>query len=242
MQEVIEERLVIGDTAVVERRSPAVSATAYPEFHRFAALNRGRPVKRALDLALTISGGLLVAPVIILIMLVIRLTSRGSVLFRHERIGLGGRRFKALKFRTMIVDGDPVLQAHLKANPAAREEWQRDHKLKNDPRVTWIGRLLRRTSLDELPQLWNVLRGEMSLVGPRPIVRAEIPKYGENFDVYIRAVPGITGMWQVSGRNDTGYRQRVALDVEYVSTWSVWLDLRILFRTVFVVIGQKGAY
>jgi lipopolysaccharide/colanic/teichoic acid biosynthesis glycosyltransferase len=148
----------------------------------------------------------------------------------------------AWKFRTMVVNGDEVLKAYLAANPAARDEWRRDHKLKNDPRVTWIGRILRKTSLDELPQLWNVVRGEMSLVGPRPIVRAEIPKYGEQFDVYIRAVPGITGIWQISGRNDTGYRQRVALDVEYVSTWSVWLDLKILFNTVFVVLGQKGAY
>ncbi len=142
----------------------------------------------------------------------------------------------------MVVGSDRILERHLYPNLAAREEWRRDQKLKDDPRVTWIGRFLRRVSLDELPQLWNVLRGEMSLVGPRPIVRAEIPKYGEQFDIYIRAVPGITGLWQVSGRNDTGYRQRVALDVEYVSTWNVWLDLRILFRTVFVVVGQKGAY
>jgi Undecaprenyl-phosphate galactose phosphotransferase WbaP len=242
MQEALEDYVTLGDSTFVEHVSPADSEAAYPEFYRFAALEHGRPVKRAMDLALTISGGLLAAPIIALIVILIRLTSRGPVLFKHERIGRGGRRFKAYKFRTMVVGSDRILEAHLQANPAAREEWRRDQKLKNDPRVTWIGRFLRRVSFDELPQIWNVLRGEMSLVGPRPIVRAEIPKYGEQFDIYIRAVPGITGLWQVSGRNDTGYRQRVALDVEYVSTWNVWLDLRILFRTVFVVVGQKGAY
>ena len=142
----------------------------------------------------------------------------------------------------MVCDADAVLQTYLAANPQARAEWERDHKLKRDPRVTWIGRLLRQTSLDELPQLWNVLRGEMSLVGPRPIVDDEIRKYGDVFLEYTRVLPGITGLWQVSGRNNTTYDERVSLDAFYVGNWSVWLDLYILFRTIRVVLLREGAY
>ncbi len=240
MQGLIQENAVY--EAVLEQESTLVPQPSIPSVYRFAAWGRAPLMKRTLDLLLTVTGGLIILPLIALIVVAIRLGSRGPVLFWHERIGRRGRRFKAVKFRTMVVNGDEIIAAHLAANPAAREEWRRDHKLKSDPRVTWIGRILRRTSLDELPQLWNVLRGEMSLVGPRPIVREEIPKYGEQFDVYILALPGITGMWQVSGRNDTGYRQRVALDVEYVSTWCLWLDVKILLRTILVVVGQKGAY
>jgi lipopolysaccharide/colanic/teichoic acid biosynthesis glycosyltransferase len=142
----------------------------------------------------------------------------------------------------MVVDADKALEAYFDSDPALRDEWERDHKLKRDPRVTSVGRWLRKTSLDELPQVWNVLRGEMSLVGPRPIVTEEIPKYGDWFELYEKVTPGITGLWQISGRNDTTYEQRVAFDSYYVLNWSPWLDLYILARTINVVFRHAGAY
>jgi lipopolysaccharide/colanic/teichoic acid biosynthesis glycosyltransferase len=148
----------------------------------------------------------------------------------------------AWKFRTMVENAEQLLEEHLAKNPQLREEWDNTHKLRQDPRVTRIGRILRRTSLDELPQIWNVLRGEMSLVGPRPVVSAEVEKYGESFDFYRAVRPGITGLWQVSGRSDTSYSERVALDVRYVRHWSVWLDIYLLARTFRVVFRGSGAY
>lgn len=142
----------------------------------------------------------------------------------------------------MVKDADEVLKEYLEKHPELREEWERDQKLRSDPRVTRIGRILRQTSLDELPQLWNVLRGEMSLVGPRPIVQDEVIKYGEKFALYIKVKPGMTGLWQVSGRNDTTYQERVNLDTYYIRNWSLWLDLYILARTAWVVLTRKGAY
>jgi lipopolysaccharide/colanic/teichoic acid biosynthesis glycosyltransferase len=142
----------------------------------------------------------------------------------------------------MVTNADQVLHRYLENNPDLREEWERNHKLRNDPRITTVGRFLRRTSLDELPQLWNVLKGDMSLVGPRPIVEAEVARYGANFDLYTRVQSGLTGLWQVSGRNDTSYEERVKLDTFYVRNWSVWLDLCILFRTIGTVLLRKGAY
>jgi lipopolysaccharide/colanic/teichoic acid biosynthesis glycosyltransferase len=142
----------------------------------------------------------------------------------------------------MVLDADRILEKFLAERPDLRREWERDHKLKNDPRVTRVGRLLRKTSLDELPQLWNVLMGDMSLVGPRPIVHQEIERYGASFELYTRVKGGLTGLWQVSGRNDTTYDQRVQLDTFYVRNWSVWLDLCILFRTIAVVLFGHGAY
>ncbi len=142
----------------------------------------------------------------------------------------------------MVRNADEVLHRYLKTNPDLREEWKQNHKLRNDPRITPVGRFLRRTSLDEIPQLWNVLKGDMSLVGPRPIVDAEIVRYGSNFDLYMKVKSGLTGLWQVSGRNDTSYEERVKLDTFYVRNWSVWLDLCILFRTIGTVLLRKGAY
>ncbi len=142
----------------------------------------------------------------------------------------------------MVCNSDEVLRQYLNAHPQAREEWLADHKLRDDPRVTTIGRWLRSSSLDELPQLWNVLKGEMSVVGPRPIVEAEVEKYGEIFELYKAVRPGITGLWQVCGRNDTTYHQRVRLDRYYVRNWSVWLDAYILARTAYVVFRRRGAY
>jgi len=189
-----------------------------------------RVVKRAMDVVGSLFGGLLLSPLLLLLALLIKLDSPGPVFYGHERIGQGGRRFKAWKFRSMVKDADQVLEDYLSEHPELREEWERDRKLKNDPRITRIGRILRRTSLDELPQLWNVFKGEMSLVGPRPIVQEELAKYGELSVFYLKVKPGMTGLWQVSGRSDTSYRERVELDVYYVRNWSVWLDLYILAR------------
>jgi len=201
-----------------------------------------RLAKRIIDVGLSLIGGLLLLPFLALIAILIKLDSPGPVLYGHTRIGHNGQRFKAWKFRSMVKDADEVLKEYLEKHPELREEWERDQKLRSDPRVTRIGRILRQTSLDELPQLWNVLRGEMSLVGPRPIVQDEVIKYGEKFALYIKVKPGMTGLWQVSGRNDTTYQERVNLDTYYIRNWSLWLDLYILARTVWVVLTRKGAY
>ncbi len=212
------------------------------EVHRELLRRRSRIVKQAMDSTLAVMGGILIAPVVVAIALSIRLTSRGPVFYGHKRIGEGGASFSAWKFRTMVTNADEQLELYLQQNPDLRKEWEADHKLRKDPRVTRIGHFLRETSLDELPQLWNVIRGEMSLVGPRPIVRAESEKYGEEFDLYQKVRPGITGLWQVSGRNNTTYRERVAMDVQYVRNWSVWLDFYVLAKTVGVVLRKQGAY
>jgi Undecaprenyl-phosphate galactose phosphotransferase WbaP len=181
-------------------------------------------------------------PLFVLISVAIKLSSPGPIFYGQLRIGRGSRHFRAWKFRTMVAGADRVLRDHLEADPELRQEWEHDHKLKDDPRVTWIGRFLRKTSLDELPQLFNVMVGQMSLVGPRPIVDAEIDKYGETFELYKEVSPGITGLWQVSGRNNTTYQERVDLDSYYVRNWSPWLDLYILMRTIKVVLRREGAY
>ncbi|WP_425277000.1 undecaprenyl-phosphate galactose phosphotransferase WbaP [Meiothermus ruber] len=201
-----------------------------------------RLVKRAIDIALVITFALPVALVLAVIGLLIRLDSPGSVLYSQWRVGLSANRFRAWKFRSMVRDADRLLAEYLQRYPELKAEWEHDQKLKNDPRVTRVGRFLRKTSLDELPQLWNVLKGEMSLVGPRPIVDDEIKRYGSHFSLYTRVRPGLTGLWQVSGRNDTTYAERVAMDIYYVRNWSPWLDLYILARTVWVVLFGKGAY
>lgn len=199
-------------------------------------------IKRAMDLLISVALGLVLLPVIGLIALLIKLESKGPAFYGHLRIGRGEDRFKLWKFRSMVVDADEVLAAHLEERPELKQEWLRDRKLKDDPRVTRVGRFLRRTSLDELPQLWNVIKGDMSLVGPRPIVTEEIRSYDAEFDLYTQVLPGITGLWQVSGRSDVSYGERVSLDTYYVRNWSPWLDIYILARTVKVVFGCHGAY
>jgi lipopolysaccharide/colanic/teichoic acid biosynthesis glycosyltransferase len=200
------------------------------------------PLTRVFDLALI----LLAAPYILLaflvISLLIMLDSRGSVFYRQTRIGKGGHKFQALKFRTMVLNADQILQRYLDESPELQAEWKATHKLKRDPRVTRVGAILRKLSLDELPQLWNILIGDMGLIGPRPIVDAEIEKYGRCFELYIQARPGLTGLWQVSGRSDTSYQRRVELDEYYLLHRSIKLDLIILLKTVYVVLGRKGAY
>jgi Undecaprenyl-phosphate galactose phosphotransferase WbaP len=166
----------------------------------------------------------------------------GPAMFAHQRVGQSGKVFPCFKFRTMQVDAEERLRELLANDPAARAEWEREFKLRNDPRITPIGQFLRRTSLDELPQLFNVIRGEMSLVGPRPVIRAELARYGDDVDYFLMVRPGMTGLWQVSGRNDTSYETRVYLDTWYVKNWSLWYDIAIMFKTIRVVLNKDGAY
>jgi exopolysaccharide production protein ExoY len=209
---------------------------------RVAAPTRGAAMtKRIVDVLGAIVLGLVFSPLILTIMFLMR-KSGGTVIYRHRRVGRSGQMFSCLKFRTMVPNADQVLRDLLESDPDLRAEWIRDHKLRHDPRVTRLGRFLRRTSLDELPQLMNVLRGEMSLVGPRPVVREELLRYGRNVGTYLAAKPGITGLWQVTGRNDTDYRRRVVLDTYYVRNQNLLLDLYILVKTTGVVLGGSGAY
>jgi Undecaprenyl-phosphate galactose phosphotransferase WbaP len=201
-----------------------------------------RRIKRAFELSGVVAGGLLISPFLLVLGVLIELDSPGPSLYTQLRLGRGGKHFHCWKFRTMHVDAERLLTEHLESNSELREEWEQNHKLRNDPRVTRIGRFLRSTSLDELPQLYNVLRGEMNLVGPRPIVDAEVPKYGKVYKMYQRVTPGITGLWQVSGRTDTGYEERVVLDAYYIRNWSIWLDLVILARTLGSVVFGRGAF
>lgn len=208
--------------------------------------NLARPVNRWIktifDYVLTITGTIAISPILIVIALWIYKDSPGPVIFKHRRIGKNGKEFNCYKFRSMCVDAKEKLEQILANDPEARAEWEKNFKLKNDPRITKSGAFLRKTSLDELPQIFNVLKGEMSLVGPRPIIRDEIVRYGEYIDDYLMVKPGITGMWQVSGRSDTGYKERVQLDSWYVRNWSVWLDVMLLWRTMKAVVLRKGAY
>lgn len=212
------------------------------EVQRNLLMSWPRFSKRLFDLVCCALGIAVVIPLTVIFAILIKISSPGPVFYSQERIGRNGKPFRAWKFRSMIKDADAALKVYLAEHPELLEEWERDHKLRDDPRVTFVGRILRKTSLDELPQIWNVMRGEMSLVGPRPIVHAEIAKYRDLFDLYAQVRPGISGLWQVSGRNDTTYDERVNLDAAYVRNWSIWLDAWILIRTVRVVILGKGAY
>jgi Undecaprenyl-phosphate galactose phosphotransferase WbaP len=201
-----------------------------------------RTAKRLLDLTISLLLLVCLSPLLVLIALLTKLESPGNVLYRQSRVGLDCEKFWVWKFRTMRVNSEQMLAGYLAKNPEAAEEWRRDQKLKNDPRVTKLGRILRKASLDELPQLLNVVRGEMSLVGPRPIVDSEIQKYGSSFALYRQVIPGLTGLWQVSGRNERSYDERVELDTYYVRNWSPWLDIYLLARTIKVVVTGYGAY
>jgi exopolysaccharide production protein ExoY len=196
--------------------------------------------KRTIDIVASLL--LLVAflPVLLIIGIAVA-ADRGPIFFGHARVGKNYREFRCLKFRTMVTDGNTVLSQYFERQPEALNEWRATRKLRSDPRVTWVGNLLRRTSLDELPQLINVLRGEMSLVGPRPIVSDEIQYYGDQFHFYTQVRPGLTGAWQTSGRSDTTYNERVTLDVEYVRNCSLLRDLHILFRTIPAVFFARGS-
>jgi lipopolysaccharide/colanic/teichoic acid biosynthesis glycosyltransferase len=212
--------------------------------HRTGA--KGRSVDQALTAAMNVALAFLalvfLLPVLLAAAVAVYAHDGGPILFAHRRIGLNGRTFYCLKFRSMAIDAEARLAALLASDPVARADWERAHKIKADPRVTPVGAFLRKTSLDELPQLLNVLRGEMSLVGPRPIVEAEVARYGRRFRAYCAVKPGITGLWQVSGRNDISYRTRVALDCVYARRRSVALDARIIAATVPAVLSRRGSY
>jgi len=201
-----------------------------------------RVVIRVLDIVLASALLVFLGPMMLLIAVCTYVADPGPILFAHRRVGYRGQVFACLKFRSMAVNAAERLQDLLERDPVAREEWARDHKLRDDPRIVGIGRFLRKSSLDELPQLFNVLRGEVSLVGPRPIVAEEIERYGRYFARYCDVKPGITGLWQVSGRNDVTYRRRVAIDVKYAAIHSVGLYFKILALTVPMVLISRGSY
>jgi exopolysaccharide production protein ExoY len=199
-------------------------------------------LSRALDIVVAATAILILLPVMALICIAIFMQDGGAPIFAHRRIGRGGKTFPCLKLRTMVVDSQERLQRLLDSDPVARAEWALDQKLRNDPRITPLGAFLRKSSLDELPQLFNVLVGQMSLVGPRPIVAAEVARYGRYFQCYCQVRPGITGLWQVSGRNDVRYRRRVAMDTVYSRTRWVGGDISILVRTVPAVLASRGSF
>jgi Undecaprenyl-phosphate galactose phosphotransferase WbaP len=203
---------------------------------------RYRVVKRIFDIMLVLISVPVLLPVFGIVSALVMLSSSGPIFYSHRRIRKGGAFFSMWKFRTMCVNSAEVMEEYLARHPEARAEWNLTHKLREDPRITPIGSFLRRYSLDELPQLWNVLTGQMSLVGPRPIVAAEVEKYGDCFDCYCRVKPGLTGLWQVSGRSELSYDARVALDCEYVERWSLTKDFLILLRTFSSVVNQDGAF
>ena len=206
-------------------------------------MNRGnRILKFVFDWCLTLVGTICIAPIFAVISIWIYLDSPGPVIFKHRRVGKNGKEFDCYKFRSMCVDANQKLKDLLEKNPKARKEWEKDFKLKEDPRITKSGAFLRKTSLDELPQILNVLKGEMSLVGPRPIIQAEVPRYGKYISDYYMVRPGITGLWQTSGRNDIDYNERVQMDTWYVRNWNIWFDIVLLWRTFKAVLAGKGAY
>lgn len=206
------------------------------------ASSPGRKAKRCFDIAAAASALIILLPLLLTLALSIWLLLGRPILYSHPRLGKDGKKFRCLKFRTMVKDGDAVLRNYFLSNPEGRIEWETTRKLRQDPRVTPLGRILRLTSADELPQLLNVIRGDMSLVGPRPITEDEMSHYGAVIQDYVRTRPGLTGLWQVSGRNDLSYETRVALDQHYLLNWSFWLDLQIIFRTIPAVLRSTGTY
>jgi lipopolysaccharide/colanic/teichoic acid biosynthesis glycosyltransferase len=216
------------------------TTSAYAEIFRPSAL--GGNIKRMFDIIGALFLLIIAAPVLLFIIMLLTVSYPRQVIYRHTRIGYKGKAFDCYKFRTMIAHAETNLKTLLESDPAARDEWKRNRKLKNDPRVTRIGLFLRKSSLDELPQLINVLRGEMSLVGPRPIVIDELSNYGEAAGLYLSARPGITGPWQIGGRSDSSYEQRIMLDAGYIRNWSLASDLLILLISPIAVIRQRGSY
>jgi len=203
---------------------------------------RNLVIKRLLDILIILLAMPLVLPVMIILGILTKCTSKGPIFYGHKRVGQNGKVIKCWKFRSMCVNSQEILEEILTTDPVRRAEWEKDRKFIDDPRVTKFGKFLRKTSLDELPQLFNILFGQMSLVGPRPVTEPELVKYGDYKDYVLSVSPGLTGMWQVSGRSDTGYEERISFDTYYIQNWSIWLDIWILIKTVWVVIKGKGAY
>jgi exopolysaccharide production protein ExoY len=221
-------------------------AASYIKRNQLSSLSRVKPVglsrKRLVDIALASFGIVLLCPLLLLCFAACLLASPGPALFGHRRIGFQGKYFRCFKFRTMVINGEQVLREYLAAHPEANAEWEATRKLRFDPRVTAIGSVLRKTSLDELPQLFNVLRGEMSIVGPRPVTEDELARYSTSVGSYLACRPGITGLWQVSGRSGTTYRKRVAYDTYYARHWSMVLDVKIMIATIPALLDSDNAY
>lgn len=228
------------------RRNGSVGSLTKKRLHTLngSALSLSRIAKRIFDLSFSLTVLTLGFPVYLLLAACVYIASPGPVFFSHQRVGRNRRSFGCMKFRTMVPNADRRLQEVLDSSPELRKEFEETFKLRNDPRVTWIGKFLRKTSLDELPQFINVLKGEMSVVGPRPLVQGELERYGQNIDYVLSVKPGVTGLWQVSGRNDVSYEARVKLDVSYVTRRNLWMDLSLILKTVGVVVAPKnnGAY
>ena len=224
------------------RRIGLTSRTRTPDDLRDSTAPIGGFCKRAMDILVSLLGLVLFLPLFCMVAALIKVADGGPILYSHTRVGRNGHPFACLKFRTMVIDADKVLERHLHTSPTAAQEWADTRKLKSDPRITPVGRLLRKLSLDELPQFINVLRGQISLVGPRPIVADELVKYAADAVFYTRARPGLTGAWQVSGRNDLGYEIRVALDRDYVQNWTLRRDLVLILKTIPSVFFARGCY
>jgi Undecaprenyl-phosphate galactose phosphotransferase WbaP len=199
-------------------------------------------LKRCTDIVLVLISSPLVLPITAVVAMLVKLTSPGPVFYGHVRSGKNGKLFRTWKFRTMVLNAEKKLKEILNNDPQARKEWEENQKLENDPRITPLGKFLRKTSLDEIPQLWNIFTGQMSLVGPRPVTEGELEKYGDKAKYILAVTPGLSGMWQISGRSGTGYEQRIMLDTYYIQNWSIWLDGWILIKTIGVVLNTKGAY
>jgi lipopolysaccharide/colanic/teichoic acid biosynthesis glycosyltransferase len=225
-----------------EADSIVVSLHGNTEKTDAAASDGESPLHRVFDVVFAAALILVLLPVFALLVIIMKFSDRGPVFYAQRRVGRGGAYFPCLKFRSMVTNSDHVLQQLLATSPEARGEWERDRKLRNDPRVTPIGRIMRKTSLDELPQLFNILAGQMSVVGPRPIVQGEIALYGTYFQDYCSVRPGLTGLWQISGRNDVSYEERVQLDASYVKSRSVFGDISIVAKTVPAVLLSRGCY
>ncbi len=210
--------------------------------HSVMALPIGGLAKRTFDITAAAMALIIFSPIFLMIMGLVKFTDKGPAFYGHSRIGHKGRVFKCLKFRTMAVNGEEILRNHLRNNPEAADEWRKTRKLRDDPRVTVVGRVLRKLSLDELPQLLNILRGEMSVVGPRPVVDEELKVYDSSAVFYLQTRPGLTGLWQISGRNDVSYESRIAFDTHYVQNWSLVQDMSIILRTIPAVCLARGSY
>lgn len=244
------------DEAVESHPAAAVSMPAQSALRPFVPVNPAyqpdrvtlnvswsdEVLKRIFDVVFALAMLILVLPLMIVLAVALQIDSPGSIWFTQRRIGRHGRMFHCIKFRTMHENAAQMLEDLLASDPAARAEWEANHKLQNDPRVSAFGSLVRKLSMDELPQLLNILRGEMSVVGPRPIVQEEVTKYGEFFRDYCAVKPGLTGLWQVSGRNDVSYDERVQLDCRYTREMSFKLDLQIVLKTVTAVTTARGSY
>jgi hypothetical protein len=225
----------------------SLSVRNFGDIFGFSASNRlTRPfnlfIKRCIDLGILFLSSPVILPLVVLIAILVKCTSKGKIFYGHKRIGKNGKEITAWKFRSMVMDADKRLKELLENNPDMKREWDEHQKLEHDPRITSIGKFLRKTSLDELPQLFNILLGEMSFVGPRPVTEPEREKYGDTFKYIFSVTPGLSGMWQISGRSSTGYDDRIFLDTFYIQNWSIWLDIWIILQTFIVVVTGKGAY